>query len=252
MEYRVEELAALAGVGVDTVRYYQSRGLLPAPRRQGRAALYGEGHLARLRRIRELLGQGFTLALIQRVLGREAGAGADSLLEAVVEEHVGGRVLTREELARESGVPEPLLAAAQAAGLIEPLQIEGEERYGEADLQMARAGLEILQHGFPLQELVQLAVEHARSVQHVTAAAIELFDDHVRKVAADDPEASARVTRAFRDLLPQVTRLVALHFQRTLVNRALGRLEARGENADLRAALAATDEASLEVSVSWR
>ena len=42
MEYRVEELAATAGVRVDTVRFYQSRGLLPAPVRVGRIAVAGE------------------------------------------------------------------------------------------------------------------------------------------------------------------------------------------------------------------
>ena len=43
MEYRVEELAASAGVRVDTVRFYQGRGLLPAPRREGRVAFYQSG-----------------------------------------------------------------------------------------------------------------------------------------------------------------------------------------------------------------
>ena len=36
MRYRVEQLAAACDVSVDTVRYYQSRGLLPAPEREGR------------------------------------------------------------------------------------------------------------------------------------------------------------------------------------------------------------------------
>ena len=53
MEYRVEELARAAGVPVDTLRFYQARGLLPAPRRRGRVAVYDEDHGARLRRIRE-------------------------------------------------------------------------------------------------------------------------------------------------------------------------------------------------------
>jgi hypothetical protein len=35
--YRVEELAAATGVGVDTIRFYQGRGLLDAPERRGRS-----------------------------------------------------------------------------------------------------------------------------------------------------------------------------------------------------------------------
>jgi hypothetical protein len=70
-----------------------------------------------------------------------------------------------------------------------------------------------------------------------------------RGPAANDAEA---ITGVFQLLLPKVTRLVALHFQRTLVARALNRLRGRGELAALEAALEATEAAQLEVEVSWR
>lgn len=54
MSYRVEELAAEAGVSVDTIRYYQAKGLLPSPVRVGRVGWYGDDHVARLARIRRL------------------------------------------------------------------------------------------------------------------------------------------------------------------------------------------------------
>ena len=60
------------------------------------------------------------------------------------------------------------------------------------------------------------------------------------------------MTEVFQKLLPQVTRLVALHFQRTLVNRALNRLRGKQEHDALHAALAATENARLEVDVTWR
>ncbi len=68
MEYRVSEIAEAAGVAVDTVRFYQGRGLLPAPERRGRFAIYTEQHLERLRRIRALLDSGFSLAQIRKLL----------------------------------------------------------------------------------------------------------------------------------------------------------------------------------------
>jgi hypothetical protein len=37
-EIRVEEVARRAAVSVDTIRFYQKRGLLPPPRRAGRIA----------------------------------------------------------------------------------------------------------------------------------------------------------------------------------------------------------------------
>ena len=249
MNYRVEEIAARAGVRVDTIRFYQFRGLLPRPRREGRIALYDDGHLERLRRIRELVDQGFTLAQVKRLLERESEAEDRPLLEALVEEHVGERTFSRAELAAEAGIPEELIGAAEASGLVQPLQIEGEERFSAADREMAHAALRILNAGFPLNELLALAVQHARSVQEVSDRAIDLFDDHVRKRTAEHGD-TGEVTDAFRNLLPQLTRLVALHFQRTLVSRALHRLAGRGEDDDLRAALAATESASLEIA--WR
>jgi DNA-binding transcriptional MerR regulator len=251
MEHRIEELAARSGVRIDTIRFYQGRGLLPPPRREGRIALYGDGHLARLRRIRELLADGLSLNLIRRVLEAETHAAHDRepLLSALVAEQVGGRTLTRAELAAEAGIPEALIGAAQAAGLVQPLRVGDEERFSEADLDMARAGLALLGAGVPLDELIGLAVRHARATHELAEGAIELFDRYVRRGGGGDAAPEA-VTARFRELLPQATRLVALFFQRTLVSRALERLEGAGEHEALREAIAATESGRLEVS--WK
>ena len=246
MEYRVEELAQAAGLRVDTLRFYQARSLLPAPARRGRVAVYGDAHLERLRRVRELQREGFKLAQIARILAGPEAADRELLL-ALARERVGERTLTREELAAEAGVPEPLLRAAESAGLLEAVVVDGEESFGESELEMARAGLALLESGFPLQKLLTHAMAHAEHVQEICDAAVELFDAHVRSNTDD-----AEVTEIFQALLPKVTRLVALHFQRTLVNRALDRLRGKDEHRALRAALEATEGAHLEVDVEWR
>lgn len=64
----VEELAREHGMPVSTVRLYQTRGLLPPPRRQGRVAFYGEPHRGRLRLITQLQERGFSLAAIKELL----------------------------------------------------------------------------------------------------------------------------------------------------------------------------------------
>jgi len=74
MEYRIEQLARTAGVAVDTIRFYQGKGLLEAPRREGRVTWYGDSHVERLKRIKELQQQGFTLTVIQRFLAGELEA----------------------------------------------------------------------------------------------------------------------------------------------------------------------------------
>ncbi|WP_338087621.1 MerR family transcriptional regulator [Nocardia huaxiensis] len=64
-EYRIDDLARAAGTTTRNVRAYQERGLLPAPtRRSGRAHIYDESHLARLKIIDTLLQRGFTTAHI--------------------------------------------------------------------------------------------------------------------------------------------------------------------------------------------
>jgi DNA-binding transcriptional MerR regulator len=250
MEYRVEELASAADVRVDTLRFYQARGLLPPPRRQGRLAIYDDAHLERLRRIRELRGEGFSLAQIRRLLAPAEDADR-GLLEALARESIGRRTLSRAQLAAEAGVPEAMVRAVEAAGLVEPLVVKGEERFGESEVEMARAALALLEAGFPMQELLGQAVSHARHVQQLCDAAIDLFDDHIRK-REGEPVDDGAVSAIFQTLLPQVTRLVALHFQRTLVNRALNRLKGKHDHDALQAALAAIENARLEVEVAWR
>jgi MerR family mercuric resistance operon transcriptional regulator len=66
-------LAKAAGVGVETVRYYQRRGLLPEPARPpGEVRRYGDGDVKRLRFIRCAQAAGFTLNEIKELLDLDA------------------------------------------------------------------------------------------------------------------------------------------------------------------------------------
>ena len=56
-------------MGVETVRYYQRRGLLPEPARPpGEIRRYGEGDVKRLRFVRRAQAAGFTLEQIGELL----------------------------------------------------------------------------------------------------------------------------------------------------------------------------------------
>src|SRR6266508_1210656 len=120
MEYRIEQLARTAGVAVDTIRFYQGKGLLDAPRRDGRVTWYGDSHVERLRRIKELQQQGFTLTVIQRFLAGELEA-SDEALVAAVTHPSAPQTLSLAELDVRSGPAEPLLASLQQAGLLVPI-----------------------------------------------------------------------------------------------------------------------------------
>lgn len=67
--YTIGTLARAAGVGVETIRYYQRRGLLAEPSlRRGAYRAYGEADLARLRAIRRAQQLGFALEEIDELL----------------------------------------------------------------------------------------------------------------------------------------------------------------------------------------
>jgi len=71
----IARLAAAADVGVETVRYYERRGLLPQPMRaQGGYRRYDRNHVARIRFIKRAQELGFTLAEIESLLELEDGA----------------------------------------------------------------------------------------------------------------------------------------------------------------------------------
>lgn len=69
-EFTIDELAARTGMTVRTVRFYAAEGLLPPPERRGRVAYYDARHRLRLDLIRTLQEHGYTLAAIDKVLGR--------------------------------------------------------------------------------------------------------------------------------------------------------------------------------------
>ena len=232
MRYRVEQLAAACDVSVDTIRYYQARGLVQAPEREGRVAWYDDRHAERIREIRALHGKGLTLAAIERVLG-DGRSGPDADLAAAVAVARGdvdsGELLSLEEFATRSGVPASLIQAVEREGIELGRTVEGEERYTTADIHMVRGALRLLEFGLPLGELLTLARDANAAMVALATRAVELFDEYVRKPIADtagsDAAAAEQLVQAFDALLPAVTNLVANHFRRVLLAEAEERLE---------------------------
>jgi DNA-binding transcriptional MerR regulator len=238
---RVEELARRAEVSVDTIRFYQKRQLLPAPRRVGRIAWYGPEHVERLARIKDLQRQGFSLAVIRRLVAGELDAADAPLAAAVAGAQQGdASLLGLDDLAARVGVPAPLLDVIAKEGLIVPQHRDGESGYTEADADVLRAGLGLLEAGFPLPDLLALARRHHDATRAIASDAVEMFDEHVRRPLQDtdltDAEKAERLVAAFRTLLPTVTTLVAHHFRSVLLEVAQEHLEAVGDPDELAAA----------------
>jgi DNA-binding transcriptional MerR regulator len=232
VRYRVEQLAAACDVSVDTIRYYQSRGLVPPPTREGRVAWYDDRHAERIREVRALRSRGLTLAAIERVLGDGAEPSDADLALAVAAargETAEDELLTLDEFADRSGVPASLIQAVEREGIELGRVEDGETRYTAADIDMVRGALRLLEYGLPLGELLELARDTNEAMVALASRAVELFDTYVRKpirdTAASEEAAAAQLVEAFDTLLPAVTNLVANHFRRVLLDRAEERLE---------------------------
>ncbi len=249
----VDEVAATAGLGIDTVRYYQRLGLLPAPLRSGRRALYSDDHVARLAEIRRLAEEGFTLAQIGALGAGVSTIGAVDELRRLADDALD-RSLSRSEVAEQAGVPEGLVALLVDNGLLAPLTTDPEPRFDEGAVSMVRAGLAISAAGVPLDELVALAADHGANVDEVVDRAIDLFECHIHHgegTTGDGTTGEQDLVEVVRSLLPAVTRLVAQHFHRTLVTRARQRA-GTDTGTGLAEALLTADTDRLEVDVQWR
>ena len=200
MEMRVEQLSARAEVSVDTIRYYQSKGLLDPPRREGRIAWYGEepprppgpdpdppaagvhpGHhrpagLGRARRRR----RGPARRAVRtgtdgrRRTRRPDRPGPDGPDPAPTGSDAGDRTYTLAELAEATGMPLALLKAIEAEGLLDPhAGSGGQDRYTDEDVAASRAGLLLLEWGIPLSDLLDLARRHNEATEAVARQAVE-------------------------------------------------------------------------------
>ena len=172
----MEQLAAACDVSVDTVRYYQTRGLVPPPAREGRVAWYDDRHAKRIREVREFRRRGLTLAAIERVLGDgldPADADRAVAIAAARGEARQDELLTLDGFASRSGVPASLIQAVEREGIELGRTVDGEVRYTAADIDMVRGALRLLEYGLPLGELLSLARDTNQAMVALAARAVE-------------------------------------------------------------------------------
>jgi DNA-binding transcriptional MerR regulator len=125
--YTIDQLAAHTGVPSRTIRFYQSKGALPAPVRRGRKAYYDATHVERLELIARLQDRGLQIRAIRNLLDQldcgqaslEDWLGFEAELRTPWSEDVP-QLMSEEELQeRLAGRPPGLLAALVKAGLLE-------------------------------------------------------------------------------------------------------------------------------------
>ena len=234
--YRIEDLARLSGATVRTIRAYQDRGLLPRPERRGRANVYADVHLARLRQIADLLDRGYTLASIKELLAAwDAGRGLGGVLGLAAEvdgpwtDEEAGRI-SRAELERRFGGNPDDAAVTEAVelGVLEPVPGDTDSFLVPSPQELAVA-VELHASGVPLSAISSHLRELRVQVEHIASRFLEFTTEHVfarylegphRPTDADAAEAASLVRR-LRPLAQQTVDAELARAMRLFANRSL-------------------------------
>jgi DNA-binding transcriptional MerR regulator len=235
--YRIEDLAHHSGATVRTIRAYQDRGLLPRPERRGRANVYSDAHLARLRQIADLLDRGYTLASIKELLEAwDAGRGLGGVLGLVAEvdgpwtDEEAVRISRTELDERFGGNPDDAAVAdAVELGVLE--RVPGhEDTFLVPSPQELAVAAELYEAGVPLSAISGHLRELRGQVEHIAARFLEFTTEHVfarylgehPPTDADAAEAAALVRR-LRPLARQTVDAELARAMRLFANRHLRR-----------------------------
>ena len=83
--FDLDELAALTGIPLRTIRFYIQEGLVPRPAGKGRGAHYDRTHLEALLAVRRWQSDGLSLDRIRRLLSQEPVAATPARVSGTVE-----------------------------------------------------------------------------------------------------------------------------------------------------------------------
>ena len=256
-EYRVDELAGEAGVSVEVLRSYQSKGLLPPPRHEGRIAYYDDRHLSRLREILDLKHQGYSLRMIGQLLGAGGSAGAAAATPVLAETfgEADEEPLTLRQVADRVKVHPGVLRSLEASGVLIPWAAvtEGDERrYSPADVRAVRMLLSLISGGLPIEEFMKVARTQIEASDAVAQGAIDLFLHYVRdpmiEAGVDEDQEAEQLVAALALMLQATTTLISYNFQRRVLNGISDELERRGATKELEVLQRESRRRGLEVS----
>ncbi|MFF8916804.1 MerR family transcriptional regulator [Streptomyces sp. NPDC015032] len=234
-EYRIEDLAHASGATVRTIRAYQDRGLLPTPERRGRANVYRDTHLARLRQIADLLDRGYTLASIKELLEAwDTGRGLGGVLGLVAEVHgpwtdeQADRITRAELNARFGGSPDDkALAEAVDLGVLERIPGREDEFLVPSPQELAVA-VELHAAGVPLRAISGHLRELRGQVEQIASRFLEFTTEHVfaryldhRPPTDSDAADAATMVRRLRPLAQQTVDAELARAMRAFATRHL-------------------------------
>jgi len=183
-EYRIEELARLAGTTTRNIRVYRDRGLLHPPLRVGRIALFNDTHLTRLRLITSLLDRGYNIAHVHEMLSAwEQGKNLGDMLG--LESAIAGSWAT--EKPERMSVSDAKRLIDDDAGFermigLGVVRLEGEGGLEEAIVvrpKLIEAFNEIRQYGVSTEKLIDLHEQIAPLIDQISGLLVQAGVEHV-------------------------------------------------------------------------
>jgi DNA-binding transcriptional MerR regulator len=239
LQIGIDELARRCGTTVRTIREYQTLGVLPPPRKQGRVAVYGDRHVARLQAVARLQERGYSLAAIADLLSAwETGSSLPTVLGLGAGPAVGAIdevpvIVAADDLAAELPAIFGTRAAARRAvrvGLVHPLD---DERYHVRSPALVQLVAELLAAGTPPDRVLDVVGGITSHADALAAGAAALVETHLMGSSASGAPSDDDVQR-----LSRVRLLLAQAAATTLVDRIAGVLtEAAADRPELAALL---------------
>ena len=226
-ELTVDQLAAEVGMTVRNVRAYAARGLLPPPRLVGRTGYYGPDHVARLKLVREMLSQGYTLAAVERALAGTPDASSPSslalhrtLLTPFLPDQP--EETTVDALAARVGpdADPALLAELADMGVVEAID---EERVRVLDPTLVSAGLQVMRLGIDPATVIRAQRRVIELVEEAAATYVGMFQQTMWAdfVARGMPEDEwDRITDAVERLQPLAAQALLASFRTAMADAA--------------------------------
>ena len=179
LELTVDALAARVGVTVRNVRAYSARGLLPPPRMVGRTGYYGREHVARLLLVREMLAEGYSLAMIERTLASApptASSATLALHRALLAPWLPPEpeLTTGAALAARAGVPETPEIVDQLVGLGVVQRLD-DGRLLVLDPALLTAGLQVMELGVSPDRLIAAQARVNEYARNIADTYVQMF-----------------------------------------------------------------------------
>lgn len=212
-EYRIDDLARLAGTTTRNIRVYRDRGLLHPPLRVGRIALFNDTHLTRLRLITSLLDRGYNIAHVKEMLSAwEQGKDLGDMLG--LESAIAGSWAT------EKPQRMPIVAARRLidddAGFdrlvsLGIIRLEDDEHATIVRPTLVEAFAEIRQYGVALDKLIDLHERVTPLLDQISAILVQAgVDEVIEKInpgaaVPDDIEVAELITTLVRFRTQAVT-----------------------------------------------